>query len=398
MNVVTDPRQSQAVEKFVKGLFTKDMVLKLGWEDWLSVTAPHAEVAYTRKRVAKRYSRNGYEWDIHASIWQPEKEVDPSVAFVMCHGTNGSECNMELTPDGRPGMARVLASQGFKVMTLSYPGHYGPGENGAWTNPVEDRLPRYLDDRELSKDEITDRMFKCTFDTNVMGVGMLVDEHLAGRRLIGTNGPMCGSLPLFIKKAELVGVATAYGHGGTDGWRLAWREKYGLDSAHGLDIDDIQRKTPKKLRASGYENDQDLTPWGRAEEYIKNVSIMRSQMKTSLCVNQHDAMTDLMEEYPKRTGLSRGEYFDYLKMPRAEDVKKQSVLMLVGEKDKKHWIYGDTEEAKREVFMGYKYAENSQHVHVGLLPRHGHLGHGELHNEKAVYLWLWAHKAGYFGR
>ena len=396
MTATTDVLPSRAIEKYLSGLTSKDLLLTLSWDEWLAVGAPYREVSYSRERVVARYSRNGYDWDIHGTVFTPEKEIDPGIAFVVCHGTNGSECNMDLTPDGRPGMARVLASQGFKILTLTYPGHYGPGANGAWIDPVENRLPRYLDDRELSKEEIEDRLLKCTFDTNIQGVALLVDAHLAGRRVIGTNGPMSGRLPAFLKKTRLVGMTSAYGHGGTDGWRLEWRNKYGLDSAKGYAIDDMQRKTPKTFRASGYENDKDLTPWGRAEDYIKNVSVMRSQMKSSLCVNQHDAMLDKIEEYRKRTGLPRGEYFDYLNPPRPEDLRKQAVLMLVGEKDKKHWIYGDSLEQKREYFMATKYAEHSPRVHVVLIPRHGHAGHGELHNEKSVYLWLWAHKADYF--
>jgi hypothetical protein len=30
------------------------------------------------------------------------------------------------------------------------------------------------------------------------------------------------------------------------------------------------------------------------------------------------------------------------------------------------------------------------------MPRYGHVGYCELHNEKIAYLWLWAYKNGYF--
>ena len=35
-------------------------------------------------------------------------------------------------------------------------------------------------------------------------------------------------------------------------------------------------------------------------------------------------------------------------------------------------------------------------AHVVLIPRYGHVGYAELHNEKIAYLWLWAYKSGYF--
>jgi hypothetical protein len=33
---------------------------------------------------------------------------------------------------------------------------------------------------------------------------------------------------------------------------------------------------------------------------------------------------------------------------------------------------------------------------VVLIPRYGHVGYCELHNEKIAYLWLWAYKSHYF--
>ena len=36
----------------------------------------------TRKEVTARYERNGYEWDIHGSLFMPEKERDSGIAVV----------------------------------------------------------------------------------------------------------------------------------------------------------------------------------------------------------------------------------------------------------------------------------------------------------------------------
>ena len=45
--------------------------------------------------------------------------------------------------------------------------------------------------------------------------------------------------------------------------------------------------------------------------------------------------------------------------------------------------------------MGAKYAAITRGAHVVLIPRYGHVGYAELHNEKIAYLWLWAVKSGY---
>ena len=85
---------------------------------------------------------------MHGTLYTPEQEIDPRRALVFFHGGAGSEKIMDLTPDGRPGLARVAAAQGFKVLALTYPGHYPPG--GVWQHPIPERMPVYLMDRELT--------------------------------------------------------------------------------------------------------------------------------------------------------------------------------------------------------------------------------------------------------
>lgn len=126
------------------------------------------------------------------------------------------------------------------------------------------------------------------------------------------------------------------------------------------------------------------------------MSPLRSQIKTSLCDNQHNAAVGILEEYPKRTGLSREEYFDHLQEPDPKWLKTIRVLLIAGENDKGHWVKGERLEDKREMFMGAKYAAATRGAHVVLIPRYGHVGYAELYNEKIAYLWLWAYKSGYF--
>ena len=114
-----------------------------GWRS-KRLTAP---LKLTTADAWTRYQRNGYDWDMHGTLYTPEKETDPRRAFVFFHGGAGSEKIMDLTPDGRPGLARVLAAQGFKVLALTYPGHYPLG--GVWKQPIAERNPIYLKDRDL---------------------------------------------------------------------------------------------------------------------------------------------------------------------------------------------------------------------------------------------------------
>ena len=113
-------------EKYLEGLKSGELLLKLTWDEWLAVNAPFENVDFSVEDVTVRYNRNGYDWDMHGSLYSPAREVDPRRGFVCFHGGAGSEKIMDLTPDGRPGLARVLASQGFKALALTYPGHYPP--------------------------------------------------------------------------------------------------------------------------------------------------------------------------------------------------------------------------------------------------------------------------------
>ena len=96
-----------------------------------------------------------------------------------------------------------------------------------------------------------------------------------------------------------------------------------------------------RSKNSGYVDPEDLTPWGGADDYIRLVSPLRSQMKTSLCDNQHNAAVGILEEYPKRTGLPREEYFDHLQEPDPNWLKIIEFLLIAGENDKGHWVKGD---------------------------------------------------------
>ena len=399
MSIDTDTATAnEAVARYLAGLKGKDDLVRLDWEQWLNIGAPYPEVGFRVQEVTARYSRNGYEWDIHGRLYTPDKEIDPSLAITVTHGGAGSERIMDETPDGRPGMSRRLAAQGFKVLAMTYPGHYPPG--GTWTVPVETRMPHYLLDRELPLDEILDRNLKCTFNTICQGMAALIDQHLAGRKILGwghsTSGPMQAHMHRFAKTVQYIGLL-GFGTGGPDSWRKEWRDETHAEDPKVYDIDHMARRNPKFFKASGYEDPKDLCPWGGADEYLAWAAKVRSQMKTSLCDNQHLVNLEKLEEYPKRTGLPRAEYFDFLQEPNPDWLKSIAVLLTVGANDKGHWKDGAPEANKREPYMTRRYRKAGvKRAHVVLIPRYGHVGYAELYNEKIAYLWLWAFKTGYF--
>lgn len=104
----------------------------------------------------------------------------------------------------------------------------------------------------------------------------------------------------------------------------------------------------------------------------------------------------MLEKYVEMTGLPREEYFDYLDEPDHDVLKSLGILMIVGERDKHHWIEGDKLEDKRDVYMANRYSQFTDRAHLVVVPKMGHAGYAELYNEKIPYVWMWGHKAGYF--
>lgn len=392
---------AHGVRKMLEGLAGGDTLVRLDWDQWLSVNPAFGETQFSKREVTTRFARNGYEWDIHGSLYTPAREVDPSLAFVFFHGGADSEDVFDLTPDGRPGQARVLAAQGFTVLAISYPGHYPPG--GVWRAPIASRQPIYLLDRDLPAEEVLDRNLKCTFNTILQGAGQLVSQALKGRDILAwghsTGGPMAAALQEFAPDVKVVGL-TNFGTGGPDGWRKAWREETGAEKYTELPIDHVSRRSPHTYKEAGYEDPPDLTPWGGPNElFAWAANAHRSQIKTALCDNQHRGITTMLEQYPARTGLPREEFFSHLSDPDPAWLRTIAVLALVGDNDKGHWVAGQEIEQKREMYMARRYREAGARAnHVVLIPRYGHFGFMEAHNEKFVHLWLWALKAGYFGR
>jgi len=389
-----------AVDKFLKNLDTSDLRIDLNWDEWMDVVAPYEDVACTRNEVTVRFNRNGYDWDIHGSLYDPAKEVDPGVAYVVVHGGAGTENNMDWTPDGRPGLARLLAMQGFKTLSVTYPGHWSPN-GGIWTAPVADRYPIYLLDQETPHAETLDRMLKCTFNCNVQGIAQLIDEQLAGRDIIAfghsTGGPMVASLYKFLKKAKVTGLA-GFGSGGPHKWLKEWRDGTPELKHRDWPIDNVSRRSPDTFKEAGYEDPVELCPWETPENYMEWADKHRSQIKTSVCDNQHVTMGEpkRLEEFVTVTGLPRAEFFDHLDDPDPNWLKSVAALLIVSENDKGHWVQGGSPDKSQEIYVGRKYAEGGTPTHVVKIPRYGHIGYAELHNERLVYLWLWATKHGFF--
>ena len=55
---------SVGVKKMLDGLMGTDVLVRLDWDEWLSVNPANEETPFTQREVMTRYVRNGYEWDM----------------------------------------------------------------------------------------------------------------------------------------------------------------------------------------------------------------------------------------------------------------------------------------------------------------------------------------------
>ena len=70
------PEAPAGTRTFTQGLGREETLVPITWEDWLAMPPPHDDGAYAVTEVVERYERNGYEWDMHGSLYVPAKERD----------------------------------------------------------------------------------------------------------------------------------------------------------------------------------------------------------------------------------------------------------------------------------------------------------------------------------
>ncbi|MDE0212708.1 MAG: hypothetical protein OXN22_01365, partial [Deltaproteobacteria bacterium] len=80
------PEAPAGTQTFTRALEADDTLVPIGWDDWLGMPPPDDDGAYTVTELVERYQRNGYEWDMHGSLYTPARERDDRPAFVVFHG------------------------------------------------------------------------------------------------------------------------------------------------------------------------------------------------------------------------------------------------------------------------------------------------------------------------
>ncbi len=138
---------------------------------------------------------------------------------------------------------------------------------------------------------------------------------------------------------------------------------------------------------------------GPEEFFAWASSAHRSQIKPRSATTKHRGIMTMLEQYPARTGLPLDEYVSHLSEPtlngcarfQCSPRRRQRQGPLGGRQ-------GDCAEARKSTWRGAIAKPVVKRNHVVLIPRYGHFGFMEMHNEKFVVPLLWALKTGYFGK
>jgi hypothetical protein len=373
------------------------VVERPGWAQWMATAAPFAQRGFTKNEVSLRFEANGFEWDVHGALCRPETDSLRGVAAVLTHGGAGGEAELLETPDGRPGLAPLLAAQGVPALAVSFVGHYPRG--GEWTDPPAARQPDYLLDADLDTEDIRRRNLACTLDVHVEGMARLADAALPGRKLLAfghsTGGPMMLALPGRLKRSRVVGVL-GWGSSEPSVWAREWTAWWGGRAQEAFAIDSMARRTPDWFRAAGYEDARELCPWGGAEEYTAWADRFKSQFKTGLCDNQHRAAVETFPDHARAAGLPLEAFTSCMRDPDPAWLSRAGVLLLVGENDSRLCGSGDAPATNRQIFIAEKFALRAARAKTIIVPRFGHFGFVGAHNEKIVYRWLTEAKEGFF--
>lgn len=369
------------IDKFLDFLKGRELLLELTLDEYLSVKTPFPETKYSTREVTSRYYRNGYDWDIHGTLYTPERESIPGISILMVHGSGVNESTFDKTPNGRAGWARVIASHGFKVLSVSYPGQWLP--ESMRKKPSEDRTPSFLFDREIGADELRERMLRYTFSLVAQGITTLAEQNLVGSNMIAFGHSLGGRLIIelfkFLKKGKIVGIL-GYGSHGPAVWGNQLQDR-------------LREKRGEKLeeRKPTFE---ELTSFRRLLPGFREPRIYMPVIRS----------VSELEECAKITGLPREEYLDstLTKEPDPVWLRNIKVLFMVGENDSglrtaiAHWPKDQPLEDRPAYYFAKKFAASTLGAHLVVIPNHTHFGHLEDGGEKIVYLWFWAIKCGYF--
>lgn len=340
---------------------------------------PETKLGYRAKWHEVRYKVYGIDWDIPGLHLTPAKPAANLPTMVIINGGSANWYEFFLDPLNRAGLGQYLA-QRIPVLIVTIPGNY---RHGGWTEKkYEDRIPGYLLDRDVSRDEAKIRNAAYTFRVVADGVVAIIEKIVEGPVVI-VGHSTGGELQFLLKdrlKDRLRGLSLGWGTGGPASL-AAMREFRGTRNADSYAHVREIRPRPASGYAGGYLGplnpvwDASQTREQVAERWMGLEERRRPQFKQPLQDMEHNSAENLREHAAtqiretlqgNKLGANPDEVirdlFSTMKSPVAGYTK---MIWTTAQLDDGHW---DPDPAKaRELQVANEFRKANPHTPIRVL-------------------------------
>jgi len=208
-------------------------------------------IGYQARWHELRYEQYGLDWDITGLHLIPKQPVNDMPTLVIIHGGSSNWYEFFVDPFNEPGLGQYLA-QKIPVLLVNIPGNH---RHGGWTEKVlENRIPGYLLDRDVTGEELKLRNAAYTFQLVANGVEKLLQSFTSGPVVI-VGHSTAGELPFMLHHSSLrdrmQGRILGWGSGGTSSQK-AMQDRWGYTSSPDS-YPPVQELRPRQT--SGYAGD-----------------------------------------------------------------------------------------------------------------------------------------------
>ena len=327
-----------------------------------------------------RFRVYGLDWDISGLHLMPEAPLPGLPAMVIINGGAANWYEFFLDPLNRAGLGQYLA-QRVPVLLVSIPGNF---RHGGWTeNEFDKRIPGYLLDRDVSREEAAVRTAVYTFRVVTDGIKAIVEKVVQGPAVIighSTGGEVQFILKNSSLRTKVRDLSLGWGTGGPAGMQ-AMREFRGIrrgdDYPH---VSQLRARTPDQY-AGGYLGplnplwESNKSRQAMAEQWMGKEQRRRAQFKQPLQDMEHSGVVDLRSHIAAQIrdtlkgntlGVDADEVIgDLFSTMHAPIAGYRKMIWTTAQRDTGHWN-ADPEKA-RELRVANEFREGNPAVPMRVL-------------------------------
>lgn len=331
------------------------------------------KLGYRARWHAHRYTYYGLPWDITGLYLEPIKPASALPVLVYINGGSANFYEFFVDPLNNPGLGQYLA-QRIPVLLVSIPGNY---RHGGWPDPIPQRRPQYVLDRDLGDGET--RLRNAIFTNTLIAEGLtrLIDAATRGPVLISGHSTS-GELQYILKERlndRLRGFSFGWGTGGPAWVRGSWEGEAADARNRGAGrkypaVTEVRARDAQSY-SGGYLGPLNPIAGGSrleiAQKWLDLESRRRPWFKQAIQDIEHTASVDLREEVErtirqvvassKRPVDAEAVIKDLFATMRSPITGYRRMVWTAAMLDDGHW---DPDPAKaRELFVANRFREKN---------------------------------------